>query len=397
VLSAPDLSPAAKVVYGVLSRFQGANGASWPKLSTIAAHAGLSLSGTKKAIKELKSKGYLTHSYGDRNVFVLQIPIRTLEAFCQRIGHPELAEQVRTGSQGPSPRTRKAETKAYPEAGNKASVAAIDDLDSLTMSDELRRKYANWHVEDAIWNGFLAAHSQTNSDQDGKNGAGTQIGTGEYPLGYHQGTQIGTEDKASAQTRSATAEPEDMYLREVSEDSLEDKGEEKNENSLKSLAPNEEKSKSEQNFQLGGEEKVGLEPKSLSAEPEVSEETSKNKPPVSSNGPSPSARHPAPSSPNEDLVFDPETGRCQNYANLPAWARHMVAGLLNLRRERDNLLNLLPGARGAEMVMLRARIQELEQEIDYNETRLRELLSQEAGQTADAREAPVAVGGEARG
>jgi hypothetical protein len=71
----------------------------------------------------------------------------------------------------------------------------------------------------------------------------------------------------------------------------------------------------------------------------------------------------------------------------------MVAGLLNLRRERESLLNLLPGARGAEMVMIQARIQELDDEIAYNETRLRELLSQDGAQTSGAGEAVVAVGG----
>jgi tetrahydromethanopterin S-methyltransferase subunit G len=68
----------------------------------------------------------------------------------------------------------------------------------------------------------------------------------------------------------------------------------------------------------------------------------------------------------------------------------MVAGLLNLRRERENLMNLLPGAQGAEMVMIRARIQELEEEIAFNEARLAELLGQEAGQPSGAGEAVVA-------
>jgi hypothetical protein len=95
--------------------------------------------------------------------------------------------------------------------------------------------------------------------------------------------------------------------------------------------------------------------------------------------------------------LDPKTGRIENYAQLPPWARHMVAGLLNLRRERENLMNLLPGARGAEMVMLRARIREIEEEINYNEARLSELLAQEAGQASVAGEAVVTAGAEARG
>jgi hypothetical protein len=74
----------------------------------------------------------------------------------------------------------------------------------------------------------------------------------------------------------------------------------------------------------------------------------------------------------------------------------MVAGLLNLRRERDNLMALLPGAQGAEMVMIRARIREIEEEIAYNEARLAELLAQE-GQASSPAGAPVAVGGELRG
>jgi hypothetical protein len=67
----------------------------------------------------------------------------------------------------------------------------------------------------------------------------------------------------------------------------------------------------------------------------------------------------------------------------------MVAGLLNLRRERENLISLLPGARGAELVMIRARLQELDDEIAYNEARLAELLAQEAGQASGAAEALV--------
>ena len=407
VLSASSLSPAAKIVWGVLSRFQGTNGASWPKISTIAAHAGLSLSGTKKAIKELKDKGFLVHSYGERNTFVLQVPIRTIEDFCQRIGHPELIAEVKAGAQSLGPRARKGENKARLETV-KTNAAAWQDLDAIPVSDELRRKYANGHAEDAIWNGFLAEHSQTNSDQDKENGAGTEMGTGGYPGGYrhgaqvgteeypgvyHQGTQMGPRDEASAQIGSAKAESEDMVLRYI-EESLEDKTEDKAEKSLKDLAPNEEESKSEENFQLGEEEKFGLEPKTPSADPDTLEgKASEGNPPAVLVDSSPSAGDPSQSTSTGGFVLDPNTGRVANYADLPPWARQMVAGLLNLRRERENLMNLLPGARGAEMVMIRARIQELEEEIAYNETRLSELLSQETGQTADAAEALVTVGG----
>jgi hypothetical protein len=366
VLSAPDLSPAAKTVWAVLSRFQGTNGASWPKISTIAAYGGLSISGTKKAIRELKAKGFLIHSCGERNMFILQVPIRTTEDFCRRIGHPELIAEVKSGPQSAEPRARKA-GKTYPEANKKS-----------------------------------AEHSQINAEQDGKNGAGIQTDTGgcpgvylqgaqagtkEYPGVHHQGAQTGPRDEASAQTRTAKAEPEEKYLRDLREEIFEDNKEEKGEKSLKSLAPNGEESKTEENFQLGEEEKVGLETKSPSADPDTSKtKASEGNPPAVLVDSSLSAGTPASSSVTEGIILDPETGKATNYADLPPWARSLLAGLLHLRSERDRLVALLSEARGAEKVMIQARIRDIEEELAYSEERLRALLAEEAGQTAGAAE-----------
>ena len=205
-------------------------------------------------------------------------------------------------------------------------------------------------------------------------------------------TDSRTPVEGSAQTGTESAGAYNTFIDKTYDKTYDNKAE----NSLKDLASKGEESKSEQNFQLGEEEKFGLETKSLSAEPEVLEEALKNELPPSSNGSSPSAGNPLQSSQSGGPVLDPRTGKVQNYAELPAWARSLVAGLLNLRRERENLIAMLPGARGAEVVKIRARIQEIDEELAYNEARLTELLAQE-GQASNPAEALVAVGGGVRG
>jgi hypothetical protein len=400
VATTEKLSPAAKQIWITLACLQGDNGRSWPGLQTLAKYAGLSLSGTKKALKELRAKGFLKHRYDNRkkrHVFSLAIPADVVREFCERTGAEDLLARTQT-SPSPCAASGGSRPKAQREIDPRAEWEAWNDVG---LPDYLRKKYENVRAEDAEWNGFLTKPTAQSADQDDKEGHGTQMGTGEYPNGYGavpkrvlESTQTGTPVEGSAQTGTASAGAYKTFIDKTLDKTFYKKGE----NSLKDLASNGEESKSKQNFQLGEEEKVGLEPKSSSAEPETFEETSKNELPSSSKETiSPSAGDPVPSTPFRGLVVDPKTGRVENYANLPPWARYLVAGLSNLRREREILLKLLSEAQGAEKVMIQARLREMEAEIADAEARLAEILAEAAGQTSGSAEAPVAVGGELRG
>lgn len=400
VLTTNQLTPAAKQVWTVLACFQGNNGACWPGLRTLAKFAGLSLSGTKHALKELQQKGFLKHKFDDRKMrhsFSLEIPVAVIEEFCQRTGTKELLTRVQSSPQPSAPTNGdfRAKSQGRGEAKREIDLRAEWAVwEDVTPPPYLREKYERARGEDDFWNGLSTVSAAQSAVQNENQAPGAQTGTGECPNEHSGvlnralgGAQMSTRVEGSAQIGTALAATYKTY----NDKTMDKTNDKKEENSLKDLASNGEESKTEDNFQLGEQEKFGLEPKTPSAEPDTSEtKASEGNPPAVLVDSSLSAGTPASSSPNEGLVFDPETGRCQNYADLPPWARQMVAGLLNLRRERENLMNLLPGAQGAEMVMIRARIQELEEEIAFNEARLAELLGQEAGQPSGAGEAVVA-------
>jgi hypothetical protein len=407
VATTRELSPAAKQVWITLACLQGDNGHSWPGLQTLARFACLSLSRTKEAIAELRGKGFLMHKYDAakrRHSFVLQIPTRAIEECSKRTGLDGLLAQVQSAPQPSAPTREDFRPKAQGQGNARREVdprAEFEVFQDVTPPEYLRKKYERARGEDDEWNGLSTVSAAQSAVQNENQAAGTESRTGEAETSYWGvrnpvlgSTETRTPVEGSAQTGTAKAGAYKTFI----DKTLENTSDKNGENLLKSPAPNGQESKSEENFQLGEEEKVGLEPKSSSAEPDVSEtKASEGNPPAVLVDSSLSAGNPAPSTSNRSLIVDPETGRVTNYANLPPWARHMVAGLLNLRRERESLLGLLPGARGAELVMLRARIQELEEEIAYNETRLSALLSQDGAQTSGAAEAAVAVGGEARG
>jgi hypothetical protein len=387
-----------------LACFQGNNGACWPGLRTLAAYAGLSLSATKHALKELKDKGFLEHKYDEskmRHVFCLKIPVEVTREFCQRTGIEDLVTRVESSPQPGAAASEDFRPKAQGkgEAPRKIDPRAeFEVFQDVTPPDYLREKYERARGEDDEWNGVLTAPTAQRAVQNENQAPGAQTGTGECSTG-HRGVlnrapgsaQMSTRVEGSAQIGTAFAETHNTSMDKTIEKTTDKRGG----NLLKALDPNGEESKSEQNFQLGEEEKVGLEPKTPSAEPDVSEtKAPEGDPSAVLVDSSPSAGHPAPSSPTRGFVLDPKTGRIENYAQLPPWARHMVAGLLNLRRERESLLSLLPGAQGAERVMIQARIRDIEEEMTYGEARLAELLAQETGQTAGAAEAAVAVGEE---
>jgi hypothetical protein len=405
IATTKQLSPGAKQIWITLACLQGDNGKSWPGLRTLARFAGLSLSRTKEALSELKKKGFLEHKYDEakkRHSFSLKIPVQATEELSKRTGLDGLLAQVQSApapsaaaSGAPRPKGR-LQGEARREIDPRAEFEVFQDV---TPPDYLREKYERARGEDDFWNGLSTVSAAQSAVQNENQAASTDPRTGEAETSYWGvrelvlgSTKVRTPVEGSAQTGTAKAGAYKTFI----DKTFYKTSDKKAENLLKSLAPNGEESKSEENFQLGEEEKVGLEPKFSSAEPDVLKlKASEGDPSAPSVNLSPSAGHPSPSSTTEGFVLDPKTGRIEDYAQLPPWARHMVAGLLNLRRERNNLIALLPGARGAELVMIRARIQELDEEITYNEARLRELLSQETGQTAGAAEAAVTVGGEA--
>jgi hypothetical protein len=400
VATTKELSPAAKQIWITLACLQGSNGSSWPDLRTLARFAGLSLTRTKEAICELKEKGFLIHKYDAtkrRHSFALQIPTRAIEEYSKRAGLVGILARVQSAALPSAAASESFRSKGRLQGEARREIdprAEFEVFQDVTLPDYLREKYEKARGEDDDWNGLLTAPTAQSAVQNENQAASTNPRPGEYEssTGGVRNLDRGrpnsrTPVEGSAQTGSALAGAYNTLDNTVDKTFYDNKGK----NSLKALAPNGEESKSEQNFQLGEEEKVGLEAKSWSAEPDVLKlKASEADPSAPSVNLSPSAGHPAPSTSTGGLVLDTKTGRCQNYANLPPWARHLVAGLLNLRRERENLMNLLPGAQGAEMVMIRARIQELEEEIAFNEARLAELLGQEAGQPSGAGEAVVA-------
>jgi hypothetical protein len=197
------------------------------------------------------------------------------------------------------------------------------------------------------------------------------------------------------QSRTASA---DTYNTCIDKTLLEKTSYKKEENSLKDLAPNEEESKSKQNFQLGQEEKSRLGTENSSAESKVLEDDSKTKFTSPSNSSSlPSAGFSqAKGSYTGGFKLDPKAIPGAVYAKLPVWARFTLSGLSDLRRELAGLEAALGKAQGDERVRIEARIQEIAEEIAFNEARLAELLTQGTGQPSGPAEAAVAVGGEVR-
>jgi len=402
-----QLSPAAKEVWITLACLQGDNGNAWPGIRTLACFAGLSLSRTKEALSELKKKGFLEHKYDEsrrRHSFALQIPIQATEELSKRAGFGKILSRVQASPAPSAAASEDFRPKAQRQGEARREVdprAEWEAWNDVSLPDYLREKYEKARGEDDVWNGLSTVSTAQSAVQNENQAASTDSRPGEYEnsTGGVRILDLGSTNsrprvEASVQSRTASADTYNTCIYKTLDKNTSDK---KGENSLTDLAPNEEESKSKPNFQLGQEEKSRLETKNSSAESEGLEEALKTKLPLSSKGTSsPGAGDPSQSTSTGGFVLDPNTGRVENYASLPPWARHMVAGLLNLRRERENLISLLPGARGAELVMLRARIQELDDEIAYNETRLRELLSQDGAQTSGAGEAVVTAGAEAR-
>jgi hypothetical protein len=407
VLTTNQLTPAAKQVWTVLACFQGNNGACWPGLRTLAKFAGLSLSGTKHALKELQQKGFLKHKFDDRKMrhsFSLEIPVAVIEEFCQRTGTKELLTRVQSSPQPSAPTNGdfRAKSQGRGEAKREIDLRAEWAVwEDVTPPPYLREKYERARGEDDFWNGLSTVSAAQSAVQNENQAPGAQTGTGECPNEHSGvlnralgGAQMSTRVEGSAQTGTAFAETHNTYM----DKTIEKTTDKKEENSLKDLAPNEEESKSKPNFQLGQEEKSRLETKNSSAESEILEQTSKAELPSSSNGSSlPSAGFSqAKGSYSEGLNLDPKAIPGAVYAKLPVWARFALSGLSDLRRELAELEAALGEAQGDERVRIEARIQEIAEEIAFNEARLAELLTQGTGQPSGPAEAAVAVGGEVR-
>jgi len=66
VAAAHNLSPGAKLTYGILCRFAGKDGACYPTSRTIAQHLGVSERHVKRYLAELVNRGYIERERGDR-------------------------------------------------------------------------------------------------------------------------------------------------------------------------------------------------------------------------------------------------------------------------------------------------------------------------------------------
>ncbi|HEU0122631.1 MAG TPA: helix-turn-helix domain-containing protein [Bryobacteraceae bacterium] len=72
VLAAEDLSPGAKLCYGILCRYAGQDGRCYPSIQTLAEHLRVSARQARKYVSELVERGYVEReqsSVGETNTF----------------------------------------------------------------------------------------------------------------------------------------------------------------------------------------------------------------------------------------------------------------------------------------------------------------------------------------
>jgi DNA-binding MarR family transcriptional regulator len=399
-----QLSPAAKQVWITLACLQGDNDNAWPGIRTLACFAGLSLSRTKEALSELKKKGFLEHKYDEsrrRHSFALQIPIQATEELSKRAGFGKILSRVQASPAPSAAAVGSSRPKAQRQGEARREVdprAEWEAWNDVTPPDYLREKYEKARGEDSEWDSLPTVSAAQSADQNDNQAPGTEIRPGEVENSTGGGRilDLGRPNsrprvEASVQSRTASADTYNTCI----DKTLEKTSYKKEENSLKDLAPNEEESKSKQNFQLGQEEKSRLGTENSSAESKVLEDDSKNKFTSPSNSSSlPSAGFSqAKGSYFGGLELDPKAIPGAVYARLPVWARFTLSGLSDLRRELAGLEAALRAARGEEKAGIEARIKEIKEEISYSEAGLAQVLA-EIGYFAAG--TPVTAGAEAR-